>query len=215
MSTEAIMADLHEIANVGEGVELLNLYKGVPIVNKATFVHFEADSVTLKTQRPQLVCLERDGRTVVLSDIMQVALSAQVAAVDRSAETVTLDHLAITDKKVGDRMTVRVEPKEAISVDVTVGSQKIAAALADISMSGAGLHVQDTTYEFKKKMPVRMTFQLPGGQIDSSGIVRYAKQETDRLRVGVDLSQDIHIRAMIARYVNARRAEILGELDAA
>jgi hypothetical protein len=215
MSVERIMADLHEVANVGEGVELLNLYKGVPIVNKASFVKFDGEVVTLKTVRPQLVCLERDRRTVVLSDILQVALSAEVTGLDPDHQTVSISHLSITDKNVGDRMTVRVEPAGVVAVDLKVDGQIVPATLVDISLNGAGLYIPGLTAPFRKKMPVQITVPLPNGQIDSTGVVRYARAATAGLRVGVDFSENIRIRAMLSQYINSRRAEILGELGSA
>lgn len=215
MSTEAIMADLHEVANASESVELLNLYKGVPVVSKASFVRFDPQAVTLKTTRPQLVCLERDGRTVVLSDILQVALSAQVAALDAGAQTVTLAQLSITDKNVGDRMTVRVEPLEVIPVNLWAGDQLLAARLTDLSLNGAGLMISGSFPGLKRKMPVRLAFQLPNGPVDSEGIIRYSKQDTASIRVGVDFSENTRIRVMVADYIAARRDEIMSELGAA
>jgi hypothetical protein len=123
--------------------------------------------------------------------------------------------MTITDKNVGDRMTVRVEPAGVIAVDLKVDGQMVAATLMDISLNGAGLYIPGLTVPFRKKMPVQITIPLPNAQIDTSGVVRYARAATAGLRVGVDFSENIRIRAMLAQYLNSRRADILGELGAA
>jgi hypothetical protein len=213
--SEQLFKDLKEIARVGEGVEIMNVYRCLPIVNKASFVNIGADTVTLKTTRPQLICLERDGHAVLLSDILQVAISADVAAIDKAAETVTLGNVAITNKKVGDRLTVRVEPRELIPVIVTAEGQTASGAVIDISLNGAGILIPGTVFRLKRKMTTQLNFELPNAKIESSGIVSYTKQEPGSFRAGVDFSQDVRVKALVAQYINARRDEILAELDAA
>ena len=216
MSTTAqIIQDLKHIADVGESVELLNLYKGLPIVNRASFANIGAHDITLNTNHHQLVCLVHDGHTVILSDILQVALSADVAATDQAAGAVTLNNLAITTKKVGDRMTVRVEPHGLIPVEVSAEGQTASGAIADISLNGVGLLIPGTVFRLKRKMPVQVIFQLPNARIESAGLVRYTKQEAGSFRAGIDISQDVAIKARLAQYISGRRAEILDELDRA
>lgn len=213
--SEQLFKDLHEIAEVGEGVELLNVYRCLPVVNKASFVNIAADTITLKTTRPQLICLERDGHGVILSDILQVAVSANVAALDKEAGTVTLGSLAITNKKVGDRLTVRVEPQEMIPVEIKAEGQIASGAVIDISLNGVGILIPGTVFQLKKKIDVKLAFELPNARIETSGVVSYTKQEPGSFRAGVDFSQEVRVKAQVAHYINARRDEILAELDAA
>jgi hypothetical protein len=213
--SEQLFKDLNEIARVGEGVEIMNVYRCLPIVNKASFVNIGADTVTLKTTPPQLTCLERDGYTVLLSDILQVAISANVVAMDKNAGTVTLGNVAITNKKVGDRLTVRVEPRELIPVIVTAEGQTASGAVIDISLNGAGILIPGTVFRLKRKMATQLNFELPNARIESSGIVSYTKQEPGSFRAGVDFSQDVRVKALVAQYITARRDEILAELEAA
>jgi len=213
--SEQLFKDLRDIAEVGEGVELLNVYRCLPVVNKASFTNITTDTITLKTARPQLVCLERDGHCVILSDIMQVAMSADVTGLDKAAGTVTLANLAITNKKVGDRLTVRVEPQELIPVEVAAESQTASGAVIDISLNGVGILIPGTVFRLKKKMEVKLIFELPDARIETTGIVSYTKQEPGSFRAGVDFSQEVRVKALVAHYINIRRDEILGELDAA
>jgi len=62
---------------------------------------------------------------------------------------------------------------------------------------------------------VKLTLQLPNAQINAAGVVRYVKQDADSFRAGVDFSQDVRVKALVAQYITGRRAEILNELDAA
>lgn len=214
-ASEEIIANLGQIASVNVDVELLNLYKGLPIVHKASIQKIEGSVVTLGVHKHQLTCLELDKSTVILSEIIDQAVSADVARLDKSASTVDLENFAYTSRKVGERMMVRVEPSGSIAVEVAVDGQKAAAVLADISLNGVGLHIPGAAFRLKKKMPVRLSFHLPNAEISAAGVVRYTKQGADGVRAGVDFSQDVRMKALVAQYITGRRAEILNELDAA
>ncbi|HLF00871.1 MAG TPA: PilZ domain-containing protein [Anaerolineales bacterium] len=212
---EQIIHDLKQIADVGETIELLNTYKGLPIVNKASFEKIDGGAITLKTQPHQLTCLSLEQRAVLLSDILQIAIRADVTAIDKAAGTVTLANFTVTSQKVGDRMTVRVEPREPYPVDFSAQNQTAPAALADISINGLGLHMPGAPLALKRRSKVQLTFQLPNAEISAAGEVRYVKQEPDGQRVGIDFSQDVRIKALVAQYISGRRSEILDELDRA
>jgi PilZ domain len=213
--SEQLIKDLREIAAVGEGIDIMNVFRCLPIVNKAAIVNIGVDTLTLKTARTQLVCLERDGHAVLLSDILQVAVSGTVTTFDKEAGTVTLNNLAITNQKVGDRLTVRVEPQELIPVIITAEGQTASGAVIDISLNGAGILIPGTVFRLKRKMVAQLNFELPNARIESSGIVSYSKQEPGSSRAGVDFSQDVRVKALVSQYIHARRDEILIELEAA
>lgn len=212
---EQLIHDLKQIADVGETVELLNTYKGLPIVNKASFEKIDGGAITLKTQRQQLVCLPLEQHTVILSDILQIAIRADVSEIDPAASTVTLSNFTVTSQKVGDRMTVRVEPREPYPVGFSAQGQAARAALADISINGLGLHIPGASLGLKRRSRVQLDLKLPNASITADGEVRYVKQGPDGLRVGIDFSQDVRIKALVAQYISGRRAEILAELDRA
>ncbi len=214
-TSEQIIRDLALIANVGETVELLNLYQELPIVNKAAFEKIEGDAITFATHRHQLTCIEIDRRTILLSDIMQVAISAELVSLDKAAGMVTLTHFAPLNQQVGDRLTVRVAPQIPYPVILTTEGRQAPASLADITIHGLGLRLPSAEIHLTRKQPVQLLFQLPNGPISLAGEVRYIKQEGEGYRVGVDFSQEVRMKALIAQYISGRRAEILEELDAA
>ncbi|MBM4423206.1 MAG: PilZ domain-containing protein [Chloroflexi bacterium] len=213
--SEQIIADLGQIASVNVEVELLNLYRGLPIVHKASIAKIEGGMVTFRVHKHQLVCLDAEKQTVILSEILQEAVGASVVALDKQTSTADLTNFVYTAQKLGERMMVRVEPKGSISVEVAADGGKAVAALADISLNGVGLRMPGVGVRLKKKMPVKLTLQLPNAQINAAGVVRYVKQDADSFRAGVDFSQDVRVKALVAQYITGRRAEILNELDAA
>ncbi len=213
--SDQILFGLERVAKAGGDVELLNGYKGLPIVTKASIVKLGEGIATLNFQKRQAACLELEGHTYILCAELEEAASATVVALDRAANTVDLANFLYAGRKIGERAIVRVEPKDEITATLQADGQTLAGLLVDISMDGVGVHLSasDIDQHLKRQLAVQVSFDLPDQKLEFTGVVAYLKTVSDAQRVGIDFSDDPHLKAVINQYVFQRRAEILNELD--
>jgi hypothetical protein len=212
---ETIIADLKHIARTSQPVDLLNVYRGVPVMYKAELVKVGNDRATVRFE-PQFesVCLTLENKTTLLSDVLAGPVNATALAVDLRAGTAALTQFHYTQSKIGDRMTVRVMPHDVVEVTLNSGKQEIAATLADLSMSGLGLHISppDRAVALRRKAVVQLALKLDGTPLDLSGTIHYIKYEANACRLGVTLVQTREARTLV-HYIHQRQEAILQELQ--
>jgi hypothetical protein len=214
-----IYAGLQRLMTVGRTVDLLNLYQGAPIVYPATVRVLESDHAVLRVPGYEVVCLTLEPSTILLNQILEEAVAADVRAVDLAAGTVTLSRFRYASSHVGDRMTVRVTPRDPVPVALECGGQRVDGELADMSINGLGVHVPVARAGvLRPRAVVHLKLALPqsadhGGDmaLDLSGAVRFVKTEGEVNRVGIVFAQDVQMLTIL-HYVRERQTEILADL---
>jgi hypothetical protein len=210
--THSIIAGLQHLMHAREALDLLNVYKGVPVVYPATIQHVADEQVSLRVSTPEAICLTLEKTTTVLHHGLDEAVTASVADVNLGAQTAVLSKLHYAAGHIGDRMTVRVAPPSAVEVPMECGGHSLSGTLIDISMGGLGVHVPaGSPNVLRPRAVVQLTLALPAATLKMSGTVRFSKSAGDSVRVGINFAQ--HAKVMpILHYVRERQAEIMQEL---
>jgi len=211
-----IIADLKHLARTEEPVDLLNTYKGIPVLIKGKLSKVGADRAVVSFEKQfEAVCLSLENKTTLLSDVLAGPLNAAALAVDLRAGTVTLTQFDYSHAKIGDRMTLRVIPHDVIPVMLSSGRQHLSATVADISMSGVGLYISppDKAEALRRHAVAQLALKLDGPEIELSGTIHYMKFEANACRLGVALVQTREARTLV-QYIHKRQEAILAELKA-
>jgi hypothetical protein len=214
---EPILAGLQRLQRANRPLDLLNLYMGAPIVYPAFVQSAEAAGVVLRVPSFEVVCLTLERSTILLSQMLEEAVSAQVQAVDLPAGLASLDQLQYASHHVGDRMTVRVAPRHSVTVPLECGGVTLRGQLTDVSINGLGLHLPASQAgALRPRAVVHLTLPLPqpvATALNLSGTVRFVRAEGDVARVGITFAQDVQMLSILP-YVRERQNEILAELKA-
>lgn len=216
-SNQQILADLRLMQEAGQPVELLSTYKGVPFICRAEILEIEPDKAHLKALDPSMICLRVGEQTRVLgSDYFEPA-RAEVLAFDLSEGLVELGGFTYVGTKLGERMIVRVEPKESIPVEIATETQNAQGELADISLNGVGLRLKSTDFTalLRPGTQVNLSLNLPTGAIQSNGTVMSVTRLDQGFRLAVRFNQSGAEKSLIFQYLVQRRAEIEAELNQA
>ena len=208
-----IIADLRHIARTRQEVELLNVYKGIPILYKAAVEKVGNDRAVVRFQQPEAVCLTLENKTTILTDLLAGPVNAAVLSVDLAAGSAALGEFHYAHAKVGDRMTLRVAPHDAVEVTIQSGQQRVTGSLADLSMTGIGVYISppDEATALRRKSVVQITLKLEAALLDLSGTVHYVKSRANASRVGLTLVQTPQARTIV-QYIHKRQEDILREL---
>ncbi len=214
---EQIFADL--IACHLEGkcdFELLNAYKGAPLIIPAVLQDVGEGQAIFETTPPNSVCLTWSDQTLILSDGTLEPISARVASFDIGTGLVTLERFAYAGYQFGHRREVRVEPEQPLVVEIEHPAGKFPATLCDLSMGGAGLQI-DTggcSPELHKGDEVQVTIQLPGGpvRLEARLLAISSAQPVCRLALTFS-SSGTGAKPSILRYIFQRRTQIMAEIQ--
>lgn len=214
-SNPQILADLRLIMDFDHQLELMNTYRGVPVICKARVLSIRDDRVEIETHDPGLICLLEQKQTRVLgSDYFEPAV-AHVASVDLLAGVAVLTNFTYQSTRLGERMIVRVEPKEPLAVTLETEGQQVQAELIDISLSGMGVHVDFPKYSaaLKPGTMIQAALQLPKDEVKIDGNILTAIKSARGYRLSVRFTPNSPHRVAIFRYLIDRRAEIAVELN--
>lgn len=211
-----ILDDLKRLARTEEPVDLLNTYKGIPVLIKGKLTQVGADRVVVRFEKQfEAVCLTLENKTTLLSDVLAGPVNATALAVDLKAGTAILTQFDSLHNKIGDRMTLRVAPHDVIPVRLYSGRLHLTATVADVSMSGLGLYISppDKAEPLRRKAVAQLVLKLDGPEIELSGTINYIKFEAGACRLGVALVQTREARSLV-HYIHKRQEAILAELKA-
>lgn len=213
---EAILPNLRAAMKAKRPLDLLSSFKGVPVRYKASIQQIQDEVVTVQTPRPEAVCLEVEREVVVLGEGAEEALRADVVSVELASGLAHLSHLRFADSRLGNRLTVRVQPREPMPLRLEAGGETFTGHVTDISMGGLAVKIlsPDPALLLKVRAPVRVAFNLPAGATELVGVISSVKAAAAGKRLGIAFPQDAQVSAIVG-YVLQRRVEILAELRAA
>ncbi len=192
-------------------IDILNYYKGVPFLCKAAFPKIVEETISFTLQTPNSILLHPGGVTTLLSDGLLDPILAHVRSFDVLTSVVELVDFTYTPPRIGNRREVRVEPEAMIPVAITRGSQEYQGMLCDVSMGGAGIHVEDAEL-FKRGETIRVAFTLPNGQARQSGQIVRSSEEDDTCRLALNFTGTSPDQPLVMRYIFERREQIRSEV---
>jgi len=220
-TVDDLMRWFQDMAAKNGSVRLLNSYRGIPVIHPATVKSVSKGYVVVEVHPLQAACMNMENRTYLLVDILPYALHARAVAVEMLRSQAILSEFARTSSSIGKRLTVRVQPRTPIEVQIYDGDLRVPGKLADISTSGAGATELNThvygTINWKKGQPVFFDVCLP----NSESVVRFhakitnliTSQDTHLSRVGMTISADPKTLVILQEYIDARQEETIEELQ--
>jgi hypothetical protein len=214
ISNIQIISDLRLAMEMRHELELMVTFKGVPVICKAKVTQIDGENVTLVTHDPGLIRIEREKKISVLGSEYFEPSTAKVVKVDISSGAVQLCNFSYLGTRLGERMMMRVEPKEPIRVSLKSENKSFDGDIADLSLNGIGICIDQSNYipSLKPGTTIMTTFDLPIGHIEMEGVVLSSVKEGDKYRLSLRFNQNGPHKIIIFHYLIDRRAEIESEL---
>ena len=214
LSDRQIYTELTKLLKEDPFFAFMNMYKGLPLVYEAVLQNVGEKSAKFKVVSPSSVCLDWEPQTTILEDQKTATLTANVIDFDILTGIVELTNFRYGGRHVGNRMIVRVEPRDQIGVEVETDSQKLTGELADISLTGLGVRVEslgDPALHIRDKVQVR--FQLGENPLSLRGMVINITPDEIGHRLAIYCGgSETKIPVSVAHYIIRRREEIRQEI---
>ncbi len=193
----------------GGEVDLLTYYKEVPATCRTKLLKVEGKEITVGMCDLKIF----DIGSVLYLRLRDLpgAVQVRVKEVDHSERAVKLEVLGLSDLPQERRRFVRVVPKEPVPVKLERNGWTVTGSMADVSVGGVGVYVEDPD-DLKENDPVKVSFELPKGKVETLGVVRYVIERGGVFRVGIQYELDLKQEDVVSDYVMERQFEILREL---
>ncbi|MGB9669150.1 MAG: hypothetical protein ACPL3P_06500 [Anaerolineales bacterium] len=158
---------LRRVALAESEIRLMNVYQGIPIAFAAAIVYMGQNSIVVKTEKYQIVCLYQERKTYIQYPGFPSIIKAKVVQVDANNLQAELNDFEFVYDGIGERRQVRVWPKEVVTgqLRVTERYETIKGELADVSLEGMGVYIPAVDYIsqlFRQGRKVAILFRLPG-----------------------------------------------------
>lgn len=162
-----ILELLRRVATAEGEIRLLNVYQGIPIVFPAAIVYVGQNTITVKTERYQLVCLYQEKQTYIHYPGFPAVIRARVERIEPLVLQASLFEFEYMREGIGERRQIRVWPKEGVTGELQIPdrTEAIRGELADISLDGMGIYLPDADYYahiFRQGRKVVVSLRLPG-----------------------------------------------------
>jgi hypothetical protein len=218
-SQPELFEHLQELANARKPVELINTYRGIPVVQSAQIHKLDQGYVSFFVHPHQATCLALEGRTFMRLPHGGV-YRARAVAVDVPHHQVVLADFEIADTSVGQRMSLRVQSPQPLDVEIITKDAAIPAKVADLSTQGMGLYalaaytVVESHLHAGEQVAVTMT--LPEGRpLYFHGKIS-SQTKTANIsmqRIGLEIYPDEGSLQDLQEFVAERSSELLDELE--
>ncbi len=214
ISNIQIISDLRLAMEMRHELELMVTFKGVPVICKARVTQIDGENVTMVTRDPGLIRIEREKKVSVLGSEFFEPSTAKVVSVNISSGILQMCNFSYLGTRLGERMMMRVEPKEPLQVSFESESQASEGEIVDLSLNGIGICIDQANYNpsLKPGTTIKATFDLPSGRTLMQGTVLSSVKSGNSYRLSVRFNENGSQKIAIFRYLIDRRAEIEAEL---
>lgn len=192
-------------------------YKGIILTQPVHVLNIIADRVIFQAPAPPL-CFTLKEKVHLYSRSFREIVSARLLNLNTVMGKLELADLTFTGWPWNERQSDRVQPQDPIIVYIGHKKAQVQATLDNLSVEGMSLLActsQEKALMIDYDAVVRLTFQLPDEKacLYLRGKVIQARQVGRLVMIGVQLMANRIQEKRIHRYVVARKAEILTELE--
>jgi hypothetical protein len=229
---DEILKIFRQIAYEGRKVRLLNLYKGIPVSYAASIVNIGEVSVTVRTEKIQLVAMYLAKETFVQNTKFPQLVRAGVVLVNPDKMDAMLSRFSYQPERLGQITRVRLQPGAPVPGQVvSEQSSPLEAELIDVSLHGVGILVDENKVQggCQAGQQIQVQLQLPAiisleepaepqtitlqGTIVNARIVNAPNGlEGGKCRLGIELHPEHPARLELARFISQRQMELLREV---
>ena len=215
---DPIFTCLQECERTDQPVKLINAYRGIPITYPVRVLSVGGGMVDLGVNDYQAICLARDKKTYLQYPGKPEVLSARVIFVDIANQEARLTEFTKATGSMGKRLCTRVQPIAPINAEIRLEQHLLACQLVDISLTGAGIVLQETNLKelshIHKGARLQLHFTLPplhapvqlAGQVTSVG-------DPGGRHLGCQIFPKGNMDRLLLEYVALRRDELMRELS--
>lgn len=217
-SQDEFLTFFDSLAGKSSSLLISKAYRGITITRKIKTMLVNQQGVVFKAYDRD-ICTIIKGRVHLHSQLLIKPIIARVKDQPISKGLFSLFDFSHTQGEWKDRHFERVQPKDPTYISLNYQNMVLRASILDISINGMGILVgrsDDHESDFQPNTGIRSDFQTSPiiGWTKLGGAIHYQQKIAESIvRLGIRLYPKVEQRKQLKKYIDARKAEILDELD--
>lgn len=201
-------------------IDIVNHYRGVPLINRGKIVSLENDEIILRTTYLQLLAIKYENMAVLDSSLINEDIKCSLVDINFENYEVTFKKEELFQSTYKNREEIRVEPADDLRAFMEIEGQREAVEVIDISTKAVLFSHPNIKEEFKrndtfkliivfdnlKKITTENTSKAIETDVSVYKTVR--KKEKDFLVV---FFKDFKINSILHKYIFNREVELVEE----
>jgi len=198
----------------GDALDLLSVYKSVPVLCRATLFSRTKKSLTLNSRCAAILPIIKNKYAQALGGPTHAPFQCFLTQAQLSSGVMEFEIGPLDASLLGNRRSPRVEPKETLPVDLECEDRHVPAILLDISLEGMGVCVPQRFFSFALKPGAGINAHLCLSQteLELQGRVVGVSRAGEHNRLAIHFDLPYKNGRTLFTFVRQRRQEIEHEL---
>lgn len=192
-------------------LDLINYYRGIPIINSAKIIKIDGDEVLIKTSFLQLMAIKYEGVTTIDSSEINENLFCKLISMDVENYTVILKKQKVFFPTSKHRNLSKVEPDEFLNALLVKHDIKTPIKILAISMKEIIFKINDSTISLFKHDNVNILLSFDEQRLIVDSTI-FKKNETNNgFEVITFIKSSQKVDEILQKYIYKREQELLEE----
>lgn len=204
----------------GMQVDIINHYRGVPIINGGKIISIEEDQIIIKTTYIQLLAIKHEGGAILDSSLIGEDIQCNLISVNIDEYMVILEKDKLFYPEFKDRNELKLEVEKEFEAKVLDENKKLGTKVLYISKKELAFELS-TEKRFKKHESLKLQLSFPPLKNISSMFseniftldttIYKVEQDGDMKKVTVLLKNNHTTDEVIQKYIYNREIDLIDE----
>ncbi|MEA3354313.1 MAG: response regulator [Campylobacterota bacterium] len=132
---KSLIKKLTILGGSNTSIELINHYKGVPLIHNGTIVSKSDSNIIIHAPYIQTLAMAYEKYTVISSEYLDHSIEANIHYIDTKTREIILDNLKESTDNAKSRKQVRIKPDRYFKAIIHKGNKRVDAEILDLSSS--------------------------------------------------------------------------------
>ena len=204
-------------------VELINHYKGVPIIHEGTIVSIDESTIILHAPYIQTLAINYEKHTAIETPFLDFAIEATLEKINHDTREIRLTNINKSKYSGKIREQIRIQPDDNFKAIVHFKNNKIDVKVTDVSIKSISLNIKQNDFNLQEgdSLDIKLGFiaHHKGGNIlfkdniiisiKSKVFKKYSKNNSAEIVLLYDLNK--HDLEKLSKYIFERELELIKE----
>lgn len=200
-------------------IDIINHYKGVPIINSAKILSIDNDEIKLRTTHIQLLAIKEENSAILDSNLVKEDIECSIVSINLDDYEVVLKKKKLFFPDFKDRNELIVQPDKKTKAYIIDGKNRIEVKLETISEKEFFINLEEKKFTYNKHDVVELLIVFTNDENDmpldyiklESRVYKIDKRLNNSVDVALLLKETIEVENKLQRYIYQRQAELINE----
>lgn len=200
-------------------IDIINHYKGVPIINSAKILEINDDEIKLRTTHLQLLAIKEENSAILDSNLVKEDIECSVVSMNLDDYEVVLKKEKLFFPDFKDRDELIVQPDKKTKAYIVKDKNRIEVKLETISEKEFFINLEEEKFNYKKHDVLELLIVFTNDENDmpldyikvESRVYKIDRKVNGSVDVALLLKESTEVENKLQRYIYQRQAELIKE----